>query len=188
METIKKLSFIALMLSTALVQTIYQEGGYYGSDGFAYTSEGHEQKKAYQQHLSERLVKVGALGAGAAFVTCLALRPFIPGLITPKMIASLPFAESLKTVTGCARIALGFGIGSMIVPLAESAYRVDEGSFLPPSAIPLVSACTVPAALLISEKKWDGLVALEVTALVAMVAYNKWKSKKLTVKTDRAHN
>ncbi len=181
MNTMKKLSFFVLMLSTAQVQTMYQEAGYYGSDGFAHTQKGSEQKKAYQQNLSERLVKVGALAAGAAFVTSMALRTFVPGLIASKMVVDLPLAKLLKTVTGCARIALGYGIANMAVPLAESAYRVDEGSFLPQRALPIIAACTVPACLFISDTKIEGLLALEAAAFVSWVAYTKWQSRKLTV-------
>ena len=104
------------------------------------------------------------------------------------MVANPPIAKSLKTVTGCARIALGCGIASMALPLAEAAYRVDEGSFLPQSAVPIIAACTIPAALLISDTKWDGLLALEAAVLVGMVAYNKWQSKKLTVQINHSHN
>ena len=58
MNTIKKLSLIMALLSTVLVQAGgYRSAGYYGPDGFSYTSEGYGQKKAYQQNLSERLVK-----------------------------------------------------------------------------------------------------------------------------------
>jgi hypothetical protein len=176
MNTIKKLSLIALMLSTAHVQTIEVT---YLPDGFPNNQEGYEQKKAYEKNLSKRLITVGAATAATVFAVSMAFRPFIPGLLASNKIANFTVSESLKTVYGCANLALGCGITSLIAPLAEAGYRADESPTLPLAAFSAACfASAIPLTLLVSPKKIWGSVGAVYAVLGGVIAYeNKEKIK-----------
>ena len=180
MNTIKKLS----LLTTLLFATATQPEGYrsqtewYGSDGFSYSPKGREEKKAYQKNLTKRLITVGTAAAASVFAVSMAFRPFIPGLLASNKVANVAVAESLKTVYSCANLALGVGITSLILPLAEAGYRTEESPALLQAA--LTSACfasAIPLTLLVSPKKIWGTMGAAYAVLGGIIAYAENKEK-----------